>query len=324
MTNNCGGNNKIAMKIHYLCDMKANEVIKRIKPWMLPIAMLGGILFHEFIDKVAFMAPYLLFVMLLVTFCKVRMSEFRITSLSWSLLSIQIAGAIVLYFLLLPMDEDVAQAVFMCVFCPTATAAPVVTGMLGGSISRVATFSVVSNVAVAITAPFLFSFMNGGNVDFIASVFTICGKVMPLLLVPLIIALLLRRYLPKIHGKIEKHQPLSFYLWAVTLFIVVGKSISFVLHAPSDKIVIMIVIAVCAGIVCAIQFYVGRIIGRKCGDRIAGAQGLGQKNTVLGIWMTLTYLNPMASIGPAAYIAWQNTINSMQLYYKVKKENIKK
>ena len=47
-----------------------------IKPWMLPIAMLGGILFHGFIDKIAFLAPYLIFVMLLVTFCKVKPSEF--------------------------------------------------------------------------------------------------------------------------------------------------------------------------------------------------------------------------------------------------------
>ncbi len=301
--------------------MKANEVIKRLKPWVLPAAMLGGLLFHEFIDKIAFVAPYLLFVMLFVTFCKVRIQEFRITSLSWSLLSIQLLGSMILYFLLLPIDAVIAQAVFMCVFCPTATAAPVVTGMLGGSISRVATFSIVSNVMVAMTAPLLFSVMNGNSVDFMSSVLSICVKVVPLLIVPLIVALMLKSFMPNLHGKIVQYQSMSFYLWAVTLFIVVGKSISFVLHSPSDKMVTMIVIALSAGVVCIIQFYVGRVIGRKCGDKIAGAQGLGQKNTVLAIWMTLTYLNPLASIGPAAYIAWQNTINSMQLYYKVKKEN---
>lgn len=311
------------MKFHYLCDMKANEVIKRIKPWMLPIAMLGGLLFHEFIDKIAFVAPYLLFVMLLVTFCKVRISEFRITSLSWSLLAIQIIGAILIFILLSPIDAIIAQAIFMCVFCPTATAAPVVTGMLGGSVSRVATFSIVSNVSVAISAPFLFSIINESDVNFISSVLAICVKVVPLLIVPLIIALLLRAFTPRLHENIAKHQSLSFYLWAVTLFIVVGKSISFVLHSPSDKISTMIVIVICAGVVCGAQFYIGRIIGRKCGDRVAGAQGLGQKNTVLAIWMALTYLNPVASVGPAAYIAWQNIINSMQLYYKVKNEKIK-
>ena len=72
--------------------------------------------------------------------------------------------------------------------------------------------------------------------------------------------------------------------------------------------------------VCCAQFVAGRKIGRRCGDKIAGAQGLGQKNTVLAIWMSLTYLNPISSVGPAAYVAWQNTINSAQLYVKAKRD----
>ena len=82
----------------------------------------------------------------------------------------------------------------------------------------------------------------------------------------------------------------------------------------------MILIALVAGVMCVAQFYIGRRIGRACGDKIAGAQGLGQKNTVLAIWMALSYLNPISSVGPAAYIAWQNTINSLQLYFKSRKE----
>jgi BASS family bile acid:Na+ symporter len=71
-----------------------------------------------------------------------------------------------------------------------------------------------------------------------------------------------------------------------------------------------------------LQFYIGRRIGRHCGDKIAGAQGLGQKNTVLAIWMSLTFLNPISAVGPAAYVAWQNTINSLQLYFKARKGEI--
>ena len=52
-------------------------------------------------------------------------------------------------------------------------------------------------------------------------------------------------------------------------------------------------LAVCCG-----QFYIGRRIGARCGDKIAGAQGLGQKNTVLAIWMALTYLHPHRLGGP--------------------------
>ena len=91
------------------------------------------------------------------------------------------------------------------------------------------------------------------------------------------------------------------------------------LSEPADAIPEMIAIALLSALLCILQFVAGRRIGARYGDRISAAQGLGQKNTVLAIWLTLTYLNPIASIGPAAYVLWQNSINSAQLYYKMKK-----
>ena len=101
--------------------------------------------------------------MLLVTFCKVKPAEFKVTRLSWLLLSIQIFGSIAVYLALSPFSTDVAQGAFICVFCPTATAAPVITGMLGGSVPRLATFSIISNMAVAISAPILFPAITGAH-----------------------------------------------------------------------------------------------------------------------------------------------------------------
>lgn len=290
---------------------------ERLKPWMLPIAMLAGMLFHDFIEKIAFLAPWLIFIMLFITFCRVRPHEVRLTSLSWGLISVQLGAAIVLYFIIRPFSEVVAQGTFICVFCPTATAAPVITGMLGGSIARVATYSIISNLCVAVLAPVIFTLMNGNTqIDFISTLFTISSRVIPLIIAPLFLAFLLLKLSPKMHAQIASHQALSFYIWAVSLFIVVGRAVSFVMKAPSDEIPAMLQLALLAGIVCCGQFWVGRKIGRRCGDKIAGAQGLGQKNTVLAIWMALTYLIPLASVAPAAYVAWQNTINSAQLYFK--------
>ena len=89
---------------------------------------------------------------------------------------------------------------------------------------------------------------------------------------------------------------------------------------PADAIPEMLMLAGLSLVACALQFYVGARIGRRCGDRISGAQGLGQKNTVLAIWMALTYLHPLSSVAPAAYVAWHNTVNSAQLYLKTKRE----
>lgn len=299
--------------------MKQSEILQRLKPWVLPGAMLAGVIFHNYMSRVEALAPYLIFVMLFITFCKVKPKELKITGLTWGLLSVQIIGAIAVYIALLPLGEDIAQGTMICVFCPTATAAPVITGMLGGSVPRLATFSIVSNLTVAVTAPLLFSAVGSGNIDFVASMHGIAAKVVPLIVAPLGLALVMLAAAPKVHAAVASKQSWSFYIWAVSLFIVVGRAVSFVMSEPAERIPEMVAIALCSAAVCGAQFAIGRRIGARFGDKIAGAQGLGQKNTVLAIWMALTYLNPISSVGPAAYVAWQNTVNSLQLYYKEKR-----
>lgn len=303
--------------------MRYSEFLRKLKPWMLPLAMLCGLLFHNAIEAVAFLTPWLIFAMLFITFCRLEPKKMRITGLSLSLLAVQLGGAVAVYLALLPVSVDVAQGAFICVFCPTATAAPVITGMLGGNISRLATFSLVSNMAVAVTAPAAFTLMGTTEIDFAESVSTIALRVLPLILGPLVTALVLKGVAPSVHRRISSSQSIGFYLWAVSLIIVVGRAVSFVMKEPPSRIPELVALALVAGVVCIVQFVAGRRIGRRYGDRIAGAQGLGQKNTVLAIWMALTYLNPVTSVAPAAYIAWQNTINSLQIYLKQKKENCK-
>lgn len=283
--------------------------------------MVIGIIFHDHIGMVAFLSPCLIFIMLLITFCRVSANDFKITKFIWALLAVQIFGAIAAHLAIYPFSPDIAQGAFICIFCPTATAAPVITGMLGGSVPRLVTYSIFSNVAVALLAPALFTLMGtGGDIQFLDSVMTICTKVFPLILAPLALALLFQAFAPRVHHEIANRQSLSFYIWAVALIIVVGNAVSFIMKEPTDRIPEMLLIAFAALIACCLQFLIGRKIGARLGDKISGAQGLGQKNTVLAIWMALTYLNPIASVGPAAYVAWQNTINSLQLFYKTKRD----
>ncbi len=285
-----------------------------LKPWMLPIAMVIGLLFHEYMEYLAPITPWLIFAMLLLTFCKVDPRRVRLTRLSGILLPVQILGALAIYFALRPLNATLAQGIFICVICPTATAAPVIVGMLGGSVERLATFSIVSNLAVALLAPILFTLMGAGEVDFWAVCLRIAFKVVPLIVAPLIVALLLLRFAPKVHGQLARRAGLSFYLWAVSLIVVVGRAVSFVMAEPAAEIPLMLALGLGAGAVCWLLYAVGRRVGAACGDRVAAAQGLMQKNTVLAIWLAMTFLNPISSVAPAAYIFWQNTLNSWQLY----------
>lgn len=283
--------------------------------------MLGGILFHNHIDKLSFITPYLIFIMLTITYTKLKISEFRITKFHWSLLGVQILGGALFYAALYFINPNIAAGAFICFFMPTATAAPVITGMLGGSITKIATYSLLSNLIVAIAAPSCLSFIRGNGIDFMESFATICAEVIPLLLIPFVTAILLKFSVPRIHSAIASHQSISFWIWALSLFIVMGQAVSFMIKQPAEELPEMFFLTIAALGVCCVQFFIGRKIGSHFGDKISGAQGLGQKNTILGLWMTLTYLNPIVSVAPAAYIVWQNTINSWQLYRKTKHEN---
>ena len=63
-------------------------------------------------------------------------------------------------------------------------------------------------------------------------------------------------------------------------------------------------------------------MGGRYGDRMAGGQLLGQKNSAMGIWIANTYLLPLASVFPALYSIWQNVFNSWQLWRKDHKKAI--
>ena len=292
----------------------SSEILNRLKPFMLPIAMLGGILFYPWMGYVQFLSPYLIFTMLFITYCRLDFRHISLGRFQWVLLGMQMLIAALSYFLLAWANHTVAEGVFICVFIPTATAAPVICAMLGGSLPKLATYSLLCNVFVAIVGPFVLALVGDTEYGFLESCLMILRMVMPLLLGPILASLLIRKGLPKFHEKVKSHQSISFYLWAISLFIIVGGCVSFIIsHYRQEDLWTMIWLAVGALAVCLIQFKIGRMVGRRFGDPVSGGQGMGQKNTVLAVWIALAYMNPVASIAPASYIAWQNIINSWQI-----------
>lgn len=285
------------------------------KTLVLPIAFVIGAIFHQWMGYLTFLSPYLIFLMLFITYCKLNIRDLKLGKFEFYLLGIQMLLSFIVYLVLNLWNHTVAEGLFICIYVPTATAAPVITSMLGGSISKVATYSLLCNLMVAITGPIILAWIGENNgLTFIQSFILILRKVAPLLLLPLITALALRYLSPKLHSKIIGHQELSFYLWAISLIIIVGSCVSFAIcnWTPENN---SSMIWLCVGALgtCLIQFRIGRWYGKRFNDSVAGGQGLMQKNTVLAVWLALAYMNPIASIAPAAYIAWQNIVNSWQI-----------
>lgn len=277
--------------------------------------MLAGFIFSDFFVCLTPLTPYLIFAMLFTTFCRVTPEQMRVTPLHVILLGFQVVVSVCVYFLLRGADERVAQGVMICVMAPTAVSAVVVGGMLGASVSTMAAFTLLSNITTAVLAPLFFSFVGTyAEIPFLESFFKILSRVLPVLVIPFIMALVLRKTAPKVYQAVKNIQIVSLYLWSFALMIVTGQTVEFIKAQPSDNYRLEIYIAIGAFVFCIIQFAMGRIIGARYKDKIAGGQSLGQKNTILAIWMSQTYLDPISSIGPASYVLWQNLVNSWQLW----------
>jgi len=90
------------LKSPLLCasKLKCTTMLKFLKNWTLPIAMLVGAIGYPLFISLSFLTPYLIFTMLLLTFCKVSPRDLKPKPLHLWLLLIQIGGALAAYLLL--------------------------------------------------------------------------------------------------------------------------------------------------------------------------------------------------------------------------------
>lgn len=300
--------------------------------------MLAGTLGYFFFSRVAWVAPAkpmvhglialltptLIFAQLLLTFCKVEVDDLKPRGWHAWLLLFQVVAVLLLTGVLVvcPLSEvyrEVFEAAMVCLVCPTATAGAVITAKLGGSAASLTTYTLLSNLMAAIAVPLLFPLVEPHEgLTFFLAFLRILSKVFPLLLCPFILAFLLRRFAAPLHRWLMDRHEAAFYLWGVALAIVSGQTVRSLAnsHAPVH---VMWLIALAGLLTCCIQFYLGKRVGGHYGERICGGQALGQKNTVLAIWMAYTYLNPLSSVGPGSYVLWQNLINSYQLWKQRKR-----
>ena len=283
----------------------------------MPLGMVVGALLCRPIVAIdawssGWITPLLIFVMLFFTYCRVDITKMRVTMMHFWLFAAQIAGSMVIYSICQPLGTVVAQGAMICALAPIAMAAVVIGGMLGANIENMTTYSLLCNIATAFVAPFLLSWVGNGE----CTLMQILSKVAPLLVAPFVAGQFCRFITPKFAGWVADHSRYSFYIWLVSLMIVVGRTTAFVIDHSATDAKTEIVLAAISAVICLLQFALGRKIGAKYGDRVAGGQSLGQKNTILAVWMAQSFLSPLSAVAPTAYIVWQNIVNSYQIYKK--------
>ena len=328
----------------------------QMKKWFdshaLWLSMLIGALGYKWFLPLKPLLPWLIFFMLFFTFCKVNPLDLRLHKWHWVVLTTQLIFSFVTYTLVMHFSGDpiLAQGLLMCFIMPTATAAPIIAGKMGGSIQNLTTFTLLSNFATAIIVPATFPLINYqlpiSNYQFAEQFWPafllILSRVAPLLLGPFFSAWLLRIiYKWRIQKEFVlpvKIAVIPFYLWVASIVVLTATVTETTLTNYQSQITNILILLVCSFFACLLQFGLGKLIGyyfpapSKGTDyqdvlinpaaapktmagvsSITAGQAFGQKNTSLGVWMAQTYLDPLSSLGAAAYIIWQNLFNSLQL-----------
>lgn len=254
--------------------------------------------------------PLFIFSMLFCTFCRVNVREMKPSWLHVWLMVVQVVVTVAIYLALLPLGETVAQGGMICALAPMAMGAVVIAGMLGANIATMATHCLICNFVIAFIAPPMLSAWGNGT----CTVMEILMRVAPLLISPFVVAQLCRWLTPKAARWIGSHTMIPFYIWLWSLVVIMGKTTYFIIQSGTSHLATEIVLAVVALVICLVQFGVGRWLGKRYGDVAAGTQALGQKNTVMAVWLAQSFLNPLSCVAPTAYIVWQNIVNSYQIY----------
>lgn len=290
-------------------------------PFLVPIGDYCG-------PRLVSLMPVVLFALLYVTFCKIEIKEMKPKTWHFILQLIRTSLALMMVVLIFEFGSDystklILEGAFICFICPTAAAVAVVTEKLGGSIGSLTTYTVIANIFTMVIIPSLFPMVEkGADVSFLMMSAMVFRNVTTVLVVPLLLALLSRRFLPIWVDKVKSVKDLGFYMWCFNLTILMGETIRNILHAEVSGVTMLLLLFVPL-LVCLIQFAIGKAVGRHFGASISAGQALGQKNTIVGIWLTLTFLNPLAAVAPGAYVVWQNLVNGWQLWYKEKYGKLK-
>ncbi len=266
--------------------------------------------------------PYIIFSMLFTSFCKIRLPELRLHTWHFVIQAVRTTLSLLavgLVFLIGdPAWKVVGVGIFICIVSPTAAASPVITEKLGGNLSSLTAFLVLGNLVTAILIPLLFPMVNpGADMPFLASAWMVLKKVSAVLLLPLVLAILTRLFLPRVADWFQRRKNLSFYLWCTNLSIITGVTWQNLLHSGVHGAILVALLFIPLPIT-LLLFSIGKGVGGFYGDRITAGQALGQKNTSVAIWLTLQFLDPVAAIAPGAYIIWQNIVNAVQLHWKEK------
>jgi len=281
---------------------------------LLLCMVLGALLPQAHVGKGAI--PSLVAGMLFIVFLHARLGRGTLRASHFVLLAVNVAMGFAGWGLgALVGGPEVGRAGFFAGITPTATAAPVIMGFLGGQVEYVVAAFMLTNLSVVALLPGLLPLVLGRpSPDLFGQVL---ATVTLVVLIPLAAAWVVRTIHPPATAWPRHLRNVSFGAWLLAVFLAMANASHFLLTQPV-RMVVLAQIAGVSAVVCAANFALGRVVGGAQFGR-EGSQALGQKNTAFSIAFAITYAGPLVALGPTFYVLWHNLWNSWQLHREARR-----
>ena len=212
------------------------------------------------------------------------------------------------------------ECAMLCMICPTASAAGVITDKLGGNLAATVTYLVLINVAATFLIPLVIPLVNpSSDMGFWTYVWHIARKVFPVLILPGLLAWLIRYTTRRLQRILMRVSACSFYVWGIGLTLAMLLATRALLSSRLGAWAVGGIV-LSSLLCCVIQFFAGRKMGRGRIESLTAGQALGQKNTGFLIWLGYNYMTPVTSVAGGLYAIWQNLFNAWELRQKAKQD----
>lgn len=289
-------------------------MMQQLRSVSMVLAFAVGGVFHEQLAPFIGWLPFGIAIMLSITFIGLDVRQLKPVRMHFRLLlAIQATGLFFWGVARAAGFPIMAESLYYCAAAPIASASPIIVNLLRGNVGFSTTAMVLSQVVFAIVTPLILPFVvDVPDMSYRELCFVVAQQIFTVLGIPAVIAVALRVVYPPCRAWAPKLKDISLGIWVLNLVVISASGIQRII-AGGYSLHEMWPLMLGAAVVCLFGFTAGYRLGspnlkREC------SQGLGQKNTVLTLYMaSQSYASPLAYIGPVFYVFCHNMANAIQL-----------
>ncbi|MEM9917676.1 MAG: hypothetical protein AAF990_06250 [Bacteroidota bacterium] len=282
------------------------------------VVLILGIIFPQG-HQLTYLIRYNLMVMLVFAFVQIKFRRDLVQLQHLWIVLCNLALGLFAYAATRWLGPTISMAAFCVCIAPTAAAAPVIAVFLRTRIDFVTISVLMTSPAIAAVLPFLLPQLL--EVDQPIAVLDVMLPIAMIVGVPLLLSYLLKQVGPVATKWIQRYKTIPFYLFLANIWVASGRATYFIRYETNGQYSELWIIGLVVAILCLLNFKLGEwILGKEAA--YAGGLSLGRKNSMFVLWLALTFVNPMAALGPIFYILYQNIYNGIQIYQVEKKNRL--